>query len=66
MRPIPAPICPADVTGDRTVDGADFVAFVNSFSLGDAAADAAADLNRDGTIDGGDFVAFMAAFAAGC
>lgn len=66
MRPIPAPVCPADVTGDRTVDGADFVAFVNSFSLGDAAADAAADLNRDGTIDGGDFVAFMAAFAAGC
>jgi hypothetical protein len=66
MRPIPAPVCPADVTGDRTVDGADFVAFVNSFSLGDAATDNAADLNRDGTIDGGDFVAFMAAFAAGC
>ncbi len=66
MRPIPAPVCPADVTGDRTVDGADFVAFVNSFSLGDAATDAAADFNRDGTIDGGDFVAFMAAFAAGC
>ena len=60
--------------GDGTVDGSDFIAFINSFAVGDAAVDAAADvagggadgLLPDGTIDGADFIAFINAFAVGC
>ncbi len=67
---------PADVTGgtvningqfpDGTVDGSDFIAFINSFSLGDATVDPTADVSHDGTIDGGDFILFINAFSAGC
>jgi len=73
---------PADVAGgepdglgpDGTIDGSDFIAFINSFSIGDAAVDALADVagdgptgeQPDGTIDGSDFIAFINAFAAGC
>ena len=76
------PRCLADIAGggpdamdpDGTVDGSDFIAFVNSFGIGDAAVDAHADvagggvdaLEPDGTIDGSDFIAFINAFAAGC
>jgi hypothetical protein len=72
----------ADVAGggesglepDGTVDGSDFVAFINSFSIGDAAVDPIADVagggltgdDADGTIDGTDFIAFINAFAIGC
>lgn len=72
----------ADVAGagtdnrqpDGTVDGTDFIAFINSFSVGDAAIDPLADvagggsvgLAPDGIIDGSDFIAFINAFAAGC
>jgi endo-1,4-beta-xylanase len=60
--------------GDGTVDGSDFIAFINSFAIGDAAVDAAADVagggadgvQPDGTIDGADFIAFINAFAVGC
>ncbi len=60
--------------GDGTVDGNDFIAFINSFSIGDPEIDPAADVEGggpnndrpDGTIDGGDFIAFINAFAAGC
>lgn len=82
----PATSCIADIAGafgpggaimpDGTVDGSDFVAFINSFGIGDANADAAADLVGivaadgsdlpDGVVDGSDFVAFINAFAAGC
>ncbi len=55
--------------GDGTVDGSDFIAFINAFS----AADPLADLvdgggvpPGDGTVDGSDFVAFVNAFSAGC
>jgi hypothetical protein len=62
------------VCGDSTVDGADFIAFINSFSVGDAAIDPIADIAGggdtgelpDGTIDGTDFIAFINAFAIGC
>ena len=77
------PRCLADVAGgspsggDGTVDGADFIAFVNSFAIGSAAIDATADVaggtsstlpagGPDGTIDGTDFIEFINAFAAGC
>lgn len=65
--------CLADLDRDGTVDGTDFVIFVNSFSIGDTAVDGAADVtggpgacNGDGTIDGDDYIAFLNAFAAGC
>ena len=76
------PSCLADIAGggadglspDGTIDGTDFIAFINSFGIGDAAVDPLADvagagddgLQPDGTIDGSDFIAFINAFAAGC
>ncbi len=73
---------PADIAGggenadqpDGTVDGTDFIAFINSFGIGDASFDSLADivgggddgLLPDGTIDGSDFIAFINAFAVGC
>ena len=65
---------PSILCGDSIVDGADFIAFINSFSAGDPIVDALADvagggdtgLSPDGIIDGNDFVAFINAFAAGC
>jgi hypothetical protein len=79
----PPPPCLADVAGgtapsgpapDGTIDGTDFIAFINSFAIGDTAVDPLADvagsgsdgLDPDGTIDGSDFIAFINAFAAGC
>jgi hypothetical protein len=72
----------ADVAGggstgtqpDGTLDGSDFIAFINSFAIGDAQVDGAADvagggtdgLQPDGTIDGSDFIAFINAFGVGC
>jgi autotransporter-associated beta strand protein/predicted outer membrane repeat protein len=83
VRTVPSLACsPADVAGggdngdqpDGTVDGSDFIAFINSFGIGDATVDAAADVSGggdngdepDGTIDGNDFIAFINAFAIGC
>ena len=59
---------------DGTVDGSDFIAFINSFSTGDATVDPVADVAGggnagdlpDGIIDGSDFIAFINAFSAGC
>lgn len=78
----PAGCSPADIAGggdagrspDGTVDGSDFIAFINSFGIGDTTVDALADiagggadgLAADGTIDGSDFIAFINAFAIGC
>ncbi len=75
----PASACLADVVdaggvapGDGNVDGSDFIAFINSFSIGDAAVDPVADVagglpsGGDGTIDGTDFIEFINAFSAGC
>ena len=71
------PACLADVSGDGSIDGGDFIAFINSFGIGDASVDPAADVagggnpalpegGPDGTIDGTDFIAFINAFGAGC
>jgi hypothetical protein len=67
------PACLADLNTDGTVDGSDFIDFINSFGIGDAAIDPLADIvdgggvpPGDGTIDGSDFIAFINAFAAGC
>ena len=66
---------PADFRcGDGTVDGSDFIAFINSFSIGDPTIDEVADIvgagdfgqEPDGTIDADDFIAFINAFAIGC
>ncbi len=56
------------------IDGTDYIAFVNSFAIGDATVDPLADIagggatgeQPDGTIDGSDFIAFINAFAIGC
>jgi hypothetical protein len=58
--------CAADVNIDGVVDGADFVVFINSFSVGDPTVDAAADINLDGIVDGSDYTDFINAFGAGC
>ncbi len=76
------PGCISDIAGggavgndpDGTVDGSDFIAFINSFGIGDATVDNKADVvgggangdQPDGTIDGTDFIAFINAFGAGC
>jgi len=87
VPPIPSP-CLADIAGgasptlpaggpDGTIDGVDFIAFINSFGTGEPTLDAAADVaggasstlpagGPDGTIDGVDFIAFINAFGAGC
>jgi hypothetical protein len=80
--PTVPPACIADISGggasgdqpDGTVDGSDFIAFINSFGIGDATVDAKADVagggtngdQPDGTIDGSDFIAFINAFGVGC
>lgn len=59
---------------DGILDGSDFVAFINSFAVGDADIDDLADiagggpdgLDSDGTVDGTDFIVFINAFSAGC
>jgi hypothetical protein len=59
---------------DGSVDGSDFIAFINSFAIGEAVIDPLADvagvgadgLSPDGVIDGTDFIAFINAFAVGC
>ena len=63
---ITAPACQADANGDGVVDGADFIAFINSFAAGDVAVDPIADINGDTIIDGDDFIGFINAFSAGC
>jgi hypothetical protein len=66
---------PADIVdgggvppGDGTIDGSDFIAFINAFSSGDPMADVAgaAGPGADGIIDGSDFILFINSFAQGC
>jgi hypothetical protein len=64
-----APACQAGVTCDGTVDGTDFIAFINSFGIGDPAdvAGAGASSNSPGgAIDRSELIAFTKAFAIGC
>jgi cytochrome c peroxidase len=68
--------CTADIAGgsgmapgDGTVDGGDFIAFINAFSAGTAAADIADTVTTsgpDGNVDGNDFIMFINAFSSGC
>ncbi len=46
---VPPPPCPADLTGDGTVDGADLGTLLGQFN-----STGSADLNNDGTVDGAD------------
>jgi hypothetical protein len=54
--------------------GADYIAFINSFSMATVAVGLATDIAASGSdgwlpdkvIDGDDFVAFINAFSAGC
>jgi hypothetical protein len=61
-------IAPADEGGDGTIDGSDFIAFINAFAIGGAEADlvgAGGTIGGDGTVDGDDFIAFINDFAIG-
>jgi hypothetical protein len=53
---------------DGTIDGDDFIAFINAFAIGEALADLASggEPGPDGTVDGDDFITFINGFAAGC
>jgi hypothetical protein len=59
---------------DGITDGSDFIAFINSFAVGDTRFDRVADiagggpdgLYGNGIIDSEDFIAFMNAFINGC
>lgn len=53
--------------GDGTVDGSDFIAFINAFGAGSPEADIVGpggSIGPDGTIDGDDFISFINDFAA--
>jgi hypothetical protein len=54
--------CAVDINGDSQVNVADFLAFLQLYSAGDARA----DFNRDSQVNVADFLAFLAAYAAGC
>ena len=60
-------LCPADLTGDQSVDDADFIGFAaayNRLECTDPAmpANCPADLNADELVDDADFVLFAAAY----
>jgi hypothetical protein len=57
-----APPCPADMTGDGSLNFFDVSAFLSAFSAGDAAA----DFTGDGQFNFFDVSAFLSAFSAGC
>jgi hypothetical protein len=66
---------PDGLSYDAMIDGNDFIAFFNSFAIGDVTVDPRADvagdngintLQPDGVIDGTDFIEFINAFAIGC
>ncbi len=54
--------CYPDFTGDGVLDLFDFLAYVNAFNAGDAAA----DCDHNGALDLFDFLCFVNAFNAGC
>ena len=59
---VPGADCPADLTGDGTLDFFDISAFLTAFSGGDLIA----DFSNDGVLDFFDISAFLTAFASGC
>ena len=54
-----APVCPADITGDGIVDGADLATM-----LGNWAGVGAGDLDRSGAVDGADLATLLGAWGA--
>jgi hypothetical protein len=56
------PACPADLTGDGTLDFFDVSAFLSAYN----AMDPIADFTGDGTFDFFDVSAFLSAYNAGC
>ena len=60
-QPVIAP-CPADLTGDGTLNFFDISAFLSAFSANDPAA----DFDGNGTFNFFDISAFLSAFSAGC
>ena len=53
---------------DGTVDGSDFIGFLNAFAIGDLLADivdGGGNLPADGIVDGSDLIAFINAYAVG-
>ena len=73
--PLNATLSPADIVQgggipgpDGTVDGSDFIGFLNAFAIGDLLADIAdggGNVPADGIVDGSDFIAFINAYAVG-
>ena len=55
-------LCPADLTGDQSLDFFDVSAFLNAFN----AMNPIADFTGDGSYDFFDVSAFLSAFSAGC
>jgi hypothetical protein len=55
-----APPCPADLSGDGIVDGADLGTLLGAWNTSDAAA----DLNGDGTVDGADLGDLLGSWGA--
>ncbi len=78
LQPLVTPPCSlADITdaggnspiGDGTLDGDDFITFINAFTEGDLQADIVSSDGQppaDGIVDSADLVAFLNAFAQGC
>lgn len=62
MNGVCVTFCPADLTGDGTLDFFDVSAFLGAFGAGDPSA----DFNDDGVYNFFDVSAFLQAFAAGC
>jgi cytochrome c peroxidase len=56
------PVCRADVDGDRSVNVADFITFLNAYS----AQDPRSDIDGDGRTSVQDFLAFLNLYAGGC
>ena len=60
--PPPPLVCPADLNNDGVVNTQDFIAYLNLWSAGDAAA----DWNEDGTVNTQDFIAYLNDWVVGC
>jgi subtilisin family serine protease len=56
------PECPADLTGDGSIDGADLVQLLAAFGTSDAAS----DITGDGNVDGSDLVQLLSEFGQSC
>jgi hypothetical protein len=55
--------CPADLTGDGVVDGADLLVLLSDWgACPDSPSSCPADLNGDGVVDGSDLLALLAAW----